>query len=97
MEPLLVEGFEEIVESVGFKCLDSVLIVSRHKHHDGHILSANLLHHTEAVEFRHFNIEEKKVRLMVVQRRDRFFPILTFSNNFKVLLTRQQPPDSVPG
>ena len=61
-EPFVAEGFKQIIERVGLKGADGVLVVCGNKDGERHGVCPNSFDHFQAVELGHLHIEEDEIK-----------------------------------
>src|SRR5207245_5817857 len=88
---------QEVLEGAGIEGLDRVLIVSGHENHSSRRISAEHLEDVEAVVFRHADVEENKVGMMLPDRVQAFEGGAALADDFDVGIFLQQQEDIGPG
>src|SRR5690606_40903239 len=78
-----------------FKCLDGILIESSRENNRGRVV--HKLKHFKAVDLRHLNIQENKVRLMSCNRLDAFESIIALLDHFNIGVASKILQDDSPG
>src|SRR5262249_16712610 len=80
---LLGKRFEQIIQGLGVKRLQGVLIIGGDEDSQRHVLDADGANHLEAVHLRHLNIEEHEVGMAGEDGLDRLVAVATFSSHLK--------------
>src|SRR5688572_30520984 len=89
LETFLVEWLEQVVDGVNVKCLQGKLVVGRNEY-DGGTFLIELGQDTEAIQFRHLDIEKNQIGLFFSNQLDGFPPIGGFAQNFDVRFGTQE-------
>jgi hypothetical protein len=76
-----LEGFEQVVERMGFKCADGVLIVGCGEDHQRKMLAGNFFQELKAVHLGHLDIEEEKVGRIAFDSGERVVAAGAFSDD----------------
>src|SRR5215469_17808436 len=74
-----------------------MLVVSRHKHRDGHIDRPDLFDYLEAIFARHLNVKKKQIRLGCFQRLHDFATVSTHGHNINVRIRREKYLEALAG
>jgi hypothetical protein len=82
VEPLLIEGLQQIIQGVHFKCTHSILIVCSCKDDVGRMIRFKRFKYLEATDFRHLNVEEDQIGRQRLDRLNRLSAVCAFRYNF---------------
>ena len=75
MEPLSVEGLQQIVQRVHIERAEGVAIVSGDEHDRRHPLRADSFQYRETVHLRHLDVQEQELGILPLNRRNRLFTV----------------------
>ena len=97
--PLLVEGLEQVVNSVYFERLDRVLVKGGGENDlgKGDFLVEQFLDHAKAIEAGHLHVEKDQVGVVLADQVDAFEPVFALGHDVHVADIFQQEGKFVTG
>src|SRR5579864_488984 len=84
MESLLVEWFQQVVESMCLEGAQGVLIVSGREDNHRHLFGSQLLEDLKSIQPRHLDVEQNQIGVINADGRDGLFAVLTLRHNLDV-------------
>ena len=90
LEALVAEGLQQVIQSVGFKRTNRVLVVRCHENCHRHADWWKLAQHAKAVELGHVDIEKQQVWLSGSDQRDAFTPVARDADDLDIVAAFEQ-------
>src|SRR6185295_2668812 len=89
VKTLLIEGLEQVVERIHLKRSHGVLIVSGHEDDGGNAVSRKRFQDAKAVDPRHLDIEENKIRHIAGDGLDSLLAVGALADDFNLGIARE--------